>query len=57
MEDWRIDVGYPEDCDEAEQRLLGENAGAESTESESEGATVADTFEQMSVDSTINRRF
>jgi glucose-1-phosphate thymidylyltransferase len=35
LEGWRIDVGYPEDRDEAERRLRGD-ADADAEESESE---------------------
>ncbi len=34
MDGWRIDVGYPEDRDEAERRLTGEASVADSGESE-----------------------
>ena len=30
MDGWRIDVGYPEDREEAERRLQGDNIAAES---------------------------
>jgi glucose-1-phosphate thymidylyltransferase len=45
LEGWRMDIGYPEDRDEAERRLLDETGGVEAAESGDEIETEVEVAE------------
>jgi glucose-1-phosphate thymidylyltransferase len=42
LDGWRIDVGYPEDRDEAERRLQGDDADADGDEADADAVVESD---------------